>query len=166
MPRRAALLPPVAGSLLCCRSVARRAPCARVVIQSPSAFCEAFLCPRPIGQHLSGYSGEKSGPEQTPNLRSSCHLHPLLSVGSAIFYFYYYILPTTYYIPSLPFLGSTFSSAASESQLYCYRDYEHTKYCAKKIFFWEKLTTKQRKAGKQLHSSSIFGYLGVAAVKW
>ena len=96
MPRRAALLPPVAGSLLCCRSVARRAPCARVVSQSPSAFCEAFLCPRPIGQHLSGYSGEKSGPEQTPNLRSSCHLHPLLSVGSAIFYYYYRLL-TTYH---------------------------------------------------------------------
>ena len=138
MPRRAALLPPVAGSLLCCRSVARRAPCARVVSQSPSAFCEAFLCPRPIGQHLSGYSGEKSGPEQTPNLRSSCHLHPLLSVGSAIFFYYYYILPTTYYIPSLPFLGSTFSSAASESQLYCYRDYVHILNTVPRRFSFEK----------------------------
>ena len=130
MPRRAALLPPVAGSLLCCISVARRAPCARVVSQSPSAFCEAFLCPRPIGQHLSGYSGEKSGPEQTPNLRSSCHLHPLLSVGSAIFYYYY--------IPSLPFLGSTFSSAASESQLYCYRDYVHILNTVPRRFSFEK----------------------------
>ena len=136
MPRRAALLPPVAGSLLCCRSVARRAPCARVVSQSPSAFCEAFLCPRPIGQHLSGYSGEKSGPEQTPNLRSSCHLHPLLSVGSAIFYIL--LLPTSYYIPSLPFLGSTFSSAASESQLYCYRDYVHILNTVPRRFSFEK----------------------------
>jgi hypothetical protein len=134
---RGAALPPVAGSLLCCRSVARRAPCARVVSQSPSAFCEAFLCPRPIGQHLSGYSGEKIWTRANPQfavivsftssiIGGQCHLLVLL-------------LPTTtYYIPSLPFLGSTFSSAASESQLYCYRDYVHTKYCAKKIFSFEK----------------------------
>ena len=90
MPRGAAL-PPVASNLLCCRSVARRAPCARVVSQSPSAFCEAFLCPRPIGQHLSGYSGEKNLDQSKPPI-----------CGHRVIYILYYrwAVPsstTTYY---------------------------------------------------------------------
>ena len=135
MPRRAA--PRCRPSPAAFFAVDRCAPCTRVVSQSPIGFLRSIPLPSADWTTSLGLFGGKNLDQSKPPI-----------CGHRVIYILYYrwavpsstiLLPTTYYIPSLPFLGSTFSSAASESQLYQgYRDYVHILNTVPRRFSFEK----------------------------